>query len=86
MILGRSIGSGPACYVTSKRNPKSLVLISPFVSIKNLIRFHFSLCVSTFISERFDNINCINTIVCPVLLIHGIKDTLIPHENSEQLE
>jgi hypothetical protein len=32
IILGRSIGSGPACYLSSKRNPGALALISAFAS------------------------------------------------------
>jgi hypothetical protein len=49
-ILGRSIGSGPAVYVSSKKKPAGLVLISPFTSIRavaenlvgNLLKFAIS--------------------------------------------
>lgn len=34
IIMGRSIGTGPATYLASKREVGLLVLISPFSSIK----------------------------------------------------
>jgi hypothetical protein len=33
ILLGRSMGSGPACHVASKYNPKCLVLVSAFESL-----------------------------------------------------
>ncbi|KAL4441999.1 hypothetical protein ABPG74_003750 [Tetrahymena malaccensis] len=86
IILGRSIGSGPASYVASKQTPKALVLISAYISIKHLIGQHICKCISFFISERFNNIECMNTVSSPVLLIHGMQDTLIPPNNSQMLE
>jgi len=86
ILLGRSIGSGPASYVASKRTPQAVVLISAYTSVNNLIGDHFNSCVKPFISERFDNLSCMNTITSPVLLIHGLKDTLIKPKNSQDLE
>jgi len=37
IVLGRSIGSGPAIHVASKRNPGSLLLMSAFTSIRNVV-------------------------------------------------
>lgn len=36
IVLGRSIGSGPAIHVASKRSTGALILISPFKSIRNI--------------------------------------------------
>jgi acetyl esterase/lipase len=38
IIMGRSIGTGIALELMQKINPGSLVLISPFVSVKSLAR------------------------------------------------
>ena len=35
-IIGRALGTGPAIYLSSIKNPKALFLISPFKSIKSL--------------------------------------------------
>jgi len=38
IILGRSIGSGPATYVASNRNPCCLILLAAFKSIRDIIK------------------------------------------------
>jgi acetyl esterase/lipase len=38
ILCGRSIGSGPACYLAANRNPGAVILIAPFTSIKNMVR------------------------------------------------
>jgi fermentation-respiration switch protein FrsA (DUF1100 family) len=37
------------------------------------------------IAERFRNIDIINKVTCPLLLIHGQKDNLIPFSHSIEL-
>ena len=32
--MGKSLGSGPACHLASHRNPSSLILITPYTSIR----------------------------------------------------
>ena len=36
IIFGRSIGTGPATHVASKRNPGCLILMSAFKSIRSI--------------------------------------------------
>lgn len=39
IIMGRSIGSGPACYLASKfPRARALILISPIKSVKDVAR------------------------------------------------
>ena len=37
------------------------------------------------VADRFNNIDIINNVTCPLLLIHGQKDNLIPFSHSIQL-
>ena len=84
-ILGRSIGSAPASYLASKRNPGGLFLISAFTSIKDVINNHSFNLGGIFIKSSFETKKYINNVNCPILLIHGVKDTLIPSEQSKNL-
>ena len=84
-ILGRSIGSAPASYLASKRNPGGLFLISAFTSIKDVINKHSFNLGGIFIKSSFETKKYINNVNCPILLIHGVKDTLIPSEQSKNL-
>lgn len=38
IICGRSIGSGPACYLAANYKPAALVLISPHTSIRGVVK------------------------------------------------
>jgi esterase/lipase len=38
IILGRCMGSGPAIYLAGRYQPKGLILISPFISIKKAVK------------------------------------------------
>lgn len=84
-VFGRSIGTSPAIYLSSKRKPAALFVVSAFTSIKavasNLAGF-----LSLFIKNRFNSIDFIKDITCPMLLIHGQKDTLIPCSETEKLK
>lgn len=38
ILFGRSIGSGPASLLASLREPAALLLMSPFMSIRDIVR------------------------------------------------
>ena len=38
IIIGRSLGSGPATYLASKYSPFALLLIHPLSSLKNAVK------------------------------------------------
>lgn len=42
--------------------------------------------VSYMIRDRLDNEEAIKHVSCPCLLIHGIRDTLVPFWHSKRLQ
>jgi len=36
-VMGRSLGSGPATFLAANNNPGSLILMSPYTSIKQVV-------------------------------------------------
>lgn len=86
ILMGRSMGSGPAIHLGGKFSPNSLIVVSPYTSIKNLAYEKVSF-LSSFIQEQFNNEEAIKKVSqeTKVLFIHGKKDMLIPHSHSEQL-
>ena len=82
------MGSGPATYLASKKNACSLLLMSPYTSIKDVSKSllgKLSFLLTPIVYERFRNIDTIKDAKCPVFFLHGLKDKLIPHSHSEQL-
>lgn len=84
ICCGRSIGTGAATFVASKRKPGGLILISPIMSIQHAAQSLLG-AFSFMVKDRFDNLERIKNVTCPALIIHGQKDTLIPFESSIKL-
>ena len=86
IIMGRSIGSGPACYLASQfTKARALILISPIKSVKDVARQNYGRIVDLLIEERFDNFQTAKSIKCPVLVYHGLKDTMVPYQHSIEM-
>ena len=81
-ICRRYLGTFPSIYLSSKRNPKSLFLVSAFTSIKNI---GIDKYLSIFVEKIFETIDYIKDIKCPILFIHGLEDPLILYYYSEEL-
>jgi len=85
IIFGRSIGSGPATYIASKYKINSLLLMSPYTSIRAVARNIVGRIGQFLVAERFRNIDYIKLAKSPVMIIHGLKDQLIPYTQSQDL-
>ncbi len=78
IIWGRSIGSGPAVQLAYKNPVAGLILESPFKSAFTVVT---RIPILPF--DKFKNISVIDKINCPVLIIHGKKDRVIPFYHGE---
>ena len=85
LVLGRSIGSGPACYLASKYSIGALVLISAYTSLRSVVKHLVGSVAQYFVSQRFNNLQLMESIHCPTFFLHGLKDTLIPVSESQRL-
>ena len=85
ILFGRSIGSGPATHVASVRSPCSLLLMSPFMSIRAIAKEQAGSLLQFAISDRFQNLELIRQVTCPTFIVHGQRDTLISFRHSQQL-
>lgn len=85
LVLGRSIGTGPAISLAVQYHVAGVILISPFLSVKEIIRDAVGGFFASFVEERFPNKERMPHVRCPLLMVHGKKDTLIPFRHGEQL-
>jgi len=84
-VMGRSIGCGPAVLLAAKYRVAGLVLISPFSSVRNLVREKVGVLASSMVEEWFDNEKHIEQVDSPVMIVHGQKDYLVPCSHGEVL-
>ena len=90
VVYGRSIGTGVAVPVARLAKPRMLLLETPFLNLVDLASFHYPLVPRPILSlylrypMRTDRI--IGEVVCPVYLLHGTRDEVIPFDHSVRLE
>lgn len=86
IIYGRSIGTGVAVELARNKKCKGLVLESPYTSLNTLANEKLPfLFPSLYLRFRFNNLAKINEVTCPIIFIHGSKDTLIPASHAGKL-
>ncbi|MGV3771569.1 MAG: alpha/beta hydrolase [Verrucomicrobiales bacterium] len=86
IVYGRSLGSGVAFDLASKKPIKGLVLESPFSSLLQLGKEKYRfLLPGLWARYHFDNLAKAKDLTIPVLLLHGDMDEIIPASHSEKL-
>lgn len=84
MIMGRSIGSGPAFHVASKFTFHMIIIIAGFLSIKALVADRMSI-LGKVVGHYFDNEKMIELNKSPLLILHGRNDEITSPKHSEIL-
>jgi len=86
VAVGRSLGSGIATYLASKRRLAGVVLIAPFDSITAVGQRHYPYVpVRLLMGQRYDSLSLAPKIHTPLLVITGERDQVIPAVHSERL-
>lgn len=85
-VYGRSLGTTFATYVASKGNPKSLVLETPFYSVMAVAKKRYwFLPVERMLKYGFPTYRYMEDVNCPVTIIHGTDDGIVPYEHGLRL-
>lgn len=85
-VIGRSLGSGVATYVASKRAINKLVLVTPYDSIANVAQGHYPFFpVSLILKDRYESWRRADIIKADVLVLIAGKDEVIPRRHSDNL-
>ena len=80
ILLGRSVGSGPAVHLAAREPVGGLVIESGFASA-----FRVLTRVSLLPFDRFPNERQLRRVSCPVLVIHGARDEVIHPRHARAL-
>ncbi len=88
IILGNSLGSGPASYLASKIDPKGLILLSAYASMQSLAKerafYKFFAYTVRYILPTAQYVSKINNSF--LILAHGMKDEVIPFANLYKIK
>jgi uncharacterized protein len=87
IVYGRSLGSGFAAKVASDNQPRYLILDAPYYNFTRVIeRFLPILPIRFVLRYHLRTDKWIAKVACPVYIIHGTRDLLIPIRHSEELQ
>lgn len=85
ILLGRSIGTTVATHIAQQRKINGLILVTPLTSGKDQATASGLGLISFLAGNAFDNRMKIRQVSCPVLIIHGTSDQVIPYSMGKQL-
>jgi fermentation-respiration switch protein FrsA (DUF1100 family) len=79
LLLGRSIGSTVAVEIGQGKALGGIILVTPLTSGKAIARSHGFGPLAFFAGDKFNNLNKIEQIKAPLLIIHGTRDDITPY-------
>jgi pimeloyl-ACP methyl ester carboxylesterase len=88
IVCGWSLGAAVAIQTVSSHPSEvnGLIALSAWTSLTDIARSHFpGWLVRLLLKENYNSLEAAKNIKCPVLLIHGSRDQIIPVEQARQL-
>ncbi len=85
VILGKSLGSAVAIHVAAQTPPSSLILDSPFTSMREIAMIVTPWLPDTMLPELYESLKIVPKLTCSTLVIHGRNDTLVPLAHGQEL-
>ncbi|MEI4506731.1 alpha/beta hydrolase [Sphingopyxis sp. CCNWLW253] len=85
VVVGNSVGSGPATEMALRYDVAALMLVSGFSDLPSVVKSQVPLVPRWLVRDRFDNAAKLARVKAPVHLMHGDADTLVKPDNLERL-
>lgn len=86
VILGYSIGTGPAAYLASQNHPKQLILQAPYYSLTDMMRHTYPIIPTFLLKYKFQTNEYLKNCPMPVTIFHGTADRVIYYGSSLKLK
>lgn len=92
IAYGISLGGAVACSVAKKRPFKALILESTMTSFPDVTKSKVEQVMPTWllplhnhVQSKFDSLSSIEKITCPLLIMHGTNDSVLPQDCAKAL-
>lgn len=86
IIYGRSLGTGFACRLASRRKASALILETPFFNLLDVAKSYLPfLPVRYLLRYKFRNDLHLPHVDCPIQVFHGTKDIIVKYDSALRL-
>jgi len=85
VVVGNSIGSGPATEMALRHDVAAVVLVSGFSDLPSVVKSQAPIVPRWLVRDRFDNAAKLARVKAPVYLMHGDADMLVKPDNLARL-
>ncbi|HEX6429777.1 MAG TPA: alpha/beta fold hydrolase [Niastella sp.] len=86
IIYGKSMGTGIAAQLATKRDCKALVLEAPYYSFPSIIGSWLPVYpLNKMIRFKLPTWQYVQEVTNPIIIFHGTNDNTIPYRNAKQL-
>ena len=86
VLYGESLGTAVAVQMAVERGCRALVLEAPFTSVGAVAQGRYRMFpVRPLVLHKFDSLSKIGRVRCPVFVMHGERDRIIPIRYGREL-
>lgn len=85
IVLGYSIGTGPAAFLAANNHPKELILQAPYYSLPDAMHHLRPSFDTTKIAFQFNTWKYVKMTTAPIVIFHGDIDKMFYYGSSEKL-
>jgi uncharacterized protein len=85
VYLGKSLGGGVMTELAVRYRPAALVLMSTFTGLRDAASAVYPFLPKPFVPNAFPSLRRIRSLRCPVLIMHGDDDELLPVRMAYEL-
>jgi hypothetical protein len=85
VLLGKSLGGAVAVRLATETEPAGLIVQSSFTSIPAMAARHYPFVPQSLVRTQMSSLDRIGDVRCPVLVIHGTHDEIVPYDMGEAL-
>ena len=86
VVFGESLGGAVAAWLARKEKPGALVISSAFTSLPDIAAHHYPFLPARLLCRyRFDTLEYLRGVACPVLILHSCEDEIVPYIQGRRL-
>ena len=86
VVLGYSIGTGPAAHLAATNHPGLLILQAPYYSLTDMMRHTYPIIPTFLLKYKFRTNEYLKNCKMPVVIFHGDQDEIIYYGSSLKLK